>query len=155
MKKRRKEIILWILLLMLSCSNNIEENNDVDMTNIEFSDYNLDTTICQWKNRDKGKVLIINSESELKKYLECSGVVSSINFSKHTLLLASGSTTSGIQEIRKNLIQKSDNIFELEITINLAITGVIENWNLSILSFPKIKQGSTVILNVKYINQGR
>ena len=76
-----------------------------------ITDYTLNSR-CQWinLNYDNKEVMLINSHSELGKYISCSqDIFSDIDFSKQTLLLASGTTKIyGFGSIFKRLVKIED-----------------------------------------------
>ena len=99
--------------------------------NISFTEYSLLETSCQWQNLPYDeKVIIINSSEELEKYISCAGGdYPAIDFSKHSLLLASGKTDYGICEIAaKSLQQLSPDRYELPIDITLNDAADIKEW---------------------------
>jgi hypothetical protein len=97
-----------------------------------------------------GKLSVINSNEELEDYLICPKDYPVIDFSKHTLLLASGITTSDAEISDIVFLKNSANQYTLKATIREGDLCVIDYWCIAILA-PKIEDEATVILNIKYI----
>jgi len=118
--------------------------------NISFTEYSLNETSCQWQNLPYDeKVIIINSSEELEKYISCAeGSYPVIDFSKHSLLLASGKTGYGICEITaKSLQQLSPDKYELHIEITLNDAADIKEWATALI-IKKLKGENDVELKV-------
>ena len=114
-----------------------------------FMDYTIDAISCQWTNLkyDSKEVVIINSKNDVEKYTTCDGAsFVDIDFSKYTLLVASGSTTSGIAGIRKQFTQEADN-YNLDIDIALNMATIVPNWVVAIL-VSKMPKDAVISLNV-------
>jgi len=97
---------------------------------IPFTEYSLAGASCQWTNLNyDNKLIVINSKEDLGSYINClEGNYPEIDFSKHTLLLAIGTTPNGIFEISNRLLQLSAIKYKLNIEILLGDTEGIENW---------------------------
>ena len=120
--------------------------------NISFTEYSLNETSCQWQNLPYDeKVMIINSSEELEKYISCTeGSYPAIDFTKHSLLLASGKLNKGILSITaKNLQQLSSNKYELSIEAE-GYSSILHKWNAAIL-VDKLSEESYVGLKVNCI----
>jgi hypothetical protein len=120
---------------------------------IPFTKYSL-TTSCQWVNLNYDeKVTIINSTEELTNYISCmEGSYHAIDFSKYTLLLASGETTNGISKIIVNDLQQlSCKEYELSIKVLLNDTTVIKKWIIA-LTMKKVSEESHVELKITTYN---
>jgi len=99
--------------------------------NIPFTEYSLNGIQCQWANLAyDGKVIIINSNEELEKYITCASKnYPEIDFSKHSLLLANGTKNSGIVKVNINNLQQIDsNNYKLNIKITSFESTVAETW---------------------------
>ncbi|MDH6356391.1 hypothetical protein [Parabacteroides sp. PF5-9] len=121
---------------------------------VSFAEYTLEGTSCQWVNLhsedDPGghyNLLVINSDEELQKYIIGTDYPP-VDFSKHTLLLASSRTNYGIAEIVNSLQELSVSKYKWAIEINLSDATMIENWVRAIL-VDKLSKESEVQL---YIN---
>jgi hypothetical protein len=139
-------IVMTALFIMSAgCTKKEKENEPIE---IPFTEYSLGETDCSWQNLNHdNKVIIINSKTELEKYVICTeGTFPEIDFSKHTLLFASGSTVYGIQYLsQKFLFTKNSYILEIEITLNDAT--VVELW-MSALIIDKLNDENNAALNV-------
>ena len=119
---------------------------------IAFTEYFPYETTCRWIDmydwERNDTLIIINSCEELEKYITCSsGSYPVIDFSKNTLLLASGITPLGITEISNRLLQLSANKYKLEIEIELSKADIFQRWK-SALIINKLREGSSVELIV-------
>jgi len=119
---------------------------------LSFENYSLEGSSCHWTNLPyNDKVIIINNSVELEKYISCNeGSYPAIDFSKHSLILASGKTDIGIYEIvANNLLQLSSNKFKL--TVGIVLYGIvnIESWNIALL-VEKLNKESVLELNVAF-----
>jgi hypothetical protein len=116
---------------------------------IPFTEYSLEGTSCQWVNLNYDEeVIIINSAEELENYISCTeGTYPDIDFSQHTLLLASGTACRGIDKIHKNLLQLSCNEYELNIELILNNTDVLKKWTVAFV-VRKLTEESHIEMNV-------
>ena len=127
-----KKIIYFIipaLMLLMTSFSGCKENENYPIE-IPFTKYLLTSTFCQWVNLHyEDKIIIINSEEELTNYISCSDEnYPEIDFSTHTLLLASGTTPNGIVEISNRLLQLSTNGYKLDVEILLNETEMLGYW---------------------------
>jgi len=121
--------------------------------NISFTEYSLQGTSCQWQNLPYDeKVIIINSNEELEKYISCTeGGYSIIDFSKHSLLLVSGKTNKEIiKMLATDLRQLSSNKYELRIEITIKNVSVIEPWNMALV-IEKVSEDKYIRLNTNLV----
>jgi len=123
---------------------------------IPFEKYSLDDTLCKWTNLIyDDSVIIIDSEEELINYLNCmNGSYPTNDFSKYTILLASGTTNVEISEIKVKTLRKlSSNIYELEVEIESFI-GSTENehWQIAVFIPKKINNESIFELHTTVID---
>jgi hypothetical protein len=133
---------------LVSCEKN-EGKNEEEPREIPFTEYSLSETDCRWVNTTSDKVIIINSNEELKKHIECEDDnYPAINFSKQTLLLASGATTHNVIGVNSHLKQYSKNSYELYVEVTLGTATVAQGWYISILT-EKINERSILKTNVK------
>jgi hypothetical protein len=97
------------------------------------------------------KVIIINSKEEMEKYILCVahvGALSNFNFSKKSLLLASGSVNNGIVKVVVNNLQQIDStIYQLNIERHTFESPNAEKW-VKAISVEKLKDESIVELNI-------
>ena len=102
---------------------------------IPFEDYSLADASCQWANlANDNTIVVINTNEELNQYITCIGSeYSAIDFSKHTLLLANGTTPNGIVEISNRLLQLSVNKYRLDIEILLNDADVMQPWTTALI----------------------
>ena len=104
-----------------------------------------------WTNLNHDNtVIIINSDSKLKEYFVGTGDnYPNINFSKQTLLIASGMTPYGLY--RKNIkgLQRIlGNRYNLNIELYMGDTANIDNWAVALIT-KKISDNADIKLNVK------
>ena len=114
---------------------------------IPFTDYSLAGTSCQWKPSENlnGEIIIINSNEELGSYITCSGgSCPAVDFSKHTLLLTRGISSSGISNSSaKKLTRLEQKHYELEVELELNNLTVETPWQVAIVT-DKIDGSSNV-----------
>jgi len=152
---------LTTLLLILagiaaSCKPEVEPDvNVVELRqhypiNIPFEEYSLEGTSCQWTNLPYDeKVIIINSNEELEKYITCTGKnYPEIDFTKNTLLLVSGKANNSIaKNITGNLIYFSADTCILYIEIDTFDFTGIEPWRIAYI-VKKLNKESYVELQI-------
>jgi hypothetical protein len=140
--------ILLILAGIVACGKEKEEKQP---TEIPLTEYALSGSNCQWTNLDyNDSVIVINNKTELEKYITCTEeTFPEIDFSKHTLLLASGGTTQSVYSINTNWYKYSAAEYELAITVVMAGYMVAQGWSVSIL-VPKIQDNAEVDIKVDY-----
>ena len=128
-----------------------EESEDTTQypTDISFWEYSLIETSCKWTNLNyDDKMFIINRNEELESYISCSdGNFPAIDFSKYTLLLASGTTPNGIVKTSNRLLQLSANKYELDVEILLNEAFVMQPWIMALI-VNKLNQEDNIELNV-------
>ena len=124
MKITNQKRAVATLCLMLICLFFIAgcKKNDYPI-DIPYSIYSLEGIQCQWQNIPcNHKVIIINSNEELEKYIDCNdSSYPAIDFEKNSLLLASGANIVGVS---KTILGKftclAPNYFKLDITVLLS-----------------------------------
>jgi hypothetical protein len=143
-------------LLEINTKNDVGPDNLTEWKavafDIPFTEYSLEGTSCQWENLNYDEtVIIINSAEELENYISCTeGSYPEIDFSQYTLLLVSGETPNGIEEITvKDLQQLSANEYELNIEILLNDATVLQKWTIALV-VEKLSGESAVELNIIY-----
>jgi hypothetical protein len=95
-----------------------------------------------------GNLLIINSKEDFEKYFYFSEISDcpEIDFSKHTLLLAYGTSTYGVHKIHSELLFTGDEyVLKIEIIQNDAT--VAEHWRIALVT-DKIAEVANVELDV-------
>ena len=106
---------------------------------IPFTEYSLAGSSCQWKNYqghyDGNVVVMINSDEELKNYIQCTGESDyfEVDFSKYTLLLAHGIERYVVHFDYTSLQQLSELNYVMK--INFITTGfaMITDWQVPIM----------------------
>ena len=139
-------VILSGLFLVAGCKKD-DEKKDSFPKDIPFTEYSLAET-CQWQNLAyDDKVIIINSEEQLSRYIAGTGSgYPEVDFAKQTLLLANGKSSGIVSEITvTDLQQLSANEYELDIELNLNIFAVVEEWAIALI-VEKVSEESKVNL---------
>ena len=145
-----KKIIVFATLLfcIFFCGCN-EKKEEIQKTDIDFEENSFAESSCQWAIHDNdmnGKVLIINSDEDLKNYITCGNSnYPAVDFSKYTILYAQDVTTSGVSNISKKFQQFTDNEYNLYIDVTLNMTAVAQGWSTSI-RVKKLSQNAIVKL---------
>jgi len=122
---------------------------------ISFEEYSLEGTQCQWTNLPyNDEVIVINSNNELKKYITYAEKnYPEIDFSKYSLLLASGKPNNGVLNIiTTDLQQHSSDKYSLSIGITLSDTTANTTW-FTALIVKKLNKGSKVGLSASFTEQ--
>jgi len=118
---------------------------------ILFTEYSLEETSCQWESFEYNKIIIINSDEELREYVVCTeDNYSQIDFSEHSLLLVRGMCTTGIEEIGFKFFKDTAHEYTIDVTIFRLMTMQPIPWLISIIT-PKIDNDAAITLNVQYI----
>jgi hypothetical protein len=119
---------------------------------ISFAEYSFAGTSCQWANlKYDNTLIVINSKSEWGDYINCTaGDFPDIDFSKHSLLLACGQTTSGITAISKK-ISKSATGYVLELGIEQNDATVAQRWQIALV-ISKLSPESNIDLKVNTVS---
>jgi hypothetical protein len=136
MKKIISQTTVLLLILtgvMIACGKKEKEEKPIE---IPITEYSLAETSCRWTNLDcNGKVIVINSPTELAKYVTCTdGSYPEIEFTKNTLLLACGCTTNGIQYMHKKFLKKGYFIYMLEIEVTLNDATIVQPWRVALVT---------------------
>jgi len=148
--------LILLLLVFAGIASSCNPEPETYPKELSFTGYSLPETSCQWINLPYDeKVLIINSKTELEKYISCTnGNYPAIDFTKNTLLIASGKTTQNIAEITtKKMHQLSSNSFKLEIEVVLNTITISEEWIVGIVTH-KINEDAPIELKTTYKNTG-
>ena len=150
---KSKTYIQTIILLFLVCVFSFcSKTGGVEQ--IPFTEYSLEGTSCQWNvhTYSNDGVLIINNSDELEKYITSTdGNYPYIDFSKHTLLSARGTTSAGVSEINTFLQKNSTKRFDLKVVVFQNALTFPEGWHIAILT-PKIGDNAIITLVPKIIH---
>jgi len=141
-------VLLMLAVGLASCN---ERENPVE---VPFTIFSIAETSCHWVNLTyDNNVVIINSNIELQNYIYCSDSdFPEIDFSKYTLLLASGMTFHGpVVKISKCLLQVTTNEYRLDITVLYGDLTAPDIWNTALV-IPKISDNCQIKLNVTMHN---
>jgi hypothetical protein len=135
-------IVAFLFILGAGCDNEEEnETGEISLTN------------CQWVNLNfDDSVIVINSKTELEKYVT-KETLPPIDFSKHTLLLASGVSPRKVELINTSLLNCSATKYELQVTVYDNSRIITENWYISII-VPKISDIAEVNLKTDFVQIG-
>jgi hypothetical protein len=137
---------LLFILTGIASSCNHEEEYPKDISYKEYSFLEP----CRWQNLPYDeKVVIVNSNQELEKYISCNGCnYPAIDFSKQTLLLVSGKTNGSIYELSSKSLQKlSPSKYKLSLEIILNNDFAIAPWGIA-FTVEKMNVGGYVELNL-------
>ena len=157
MKSNFFEYAAFVLLLVVmtaGCKNNEKDSNEFEIPFSEYSTENEDGIVTSgldisWNNlKYDNKVIIVNSSEEMKKYIpDDIGNHYDIDFSKFSLLLASGKTNSGIFKRADKFWQISKNEYRLDVEIELNDATIVQSWHLALLT-DKLYNDSKISLNL-------
>jgi hypothetical protein len=137
---------LVLLIALASCGK--KESTE----EIPFTEYSWAYTDCQWTDPGSdNSVIIINSKTELEKHLICTeNSYPEIDFSKHTLLSASGLGAFSVENA--SLFQNSKDEYKLEVAVMEAhitheLSNRVHTWHIAIVA-PKISDAAKINLKV-------
>jgi hypothetical protein len=119
---------------------------------IPFEDVSWDGTNCygHTETYDNDNVVFVNSLEEWKNYTTCANdIYPEIDFSIHTLILARGTSETGIWKLTRNIQQLSSCNYRLDIDFWRDGTGQIIMWGFSLV-IDKISEGNQIELIVTY-----
>jgi hypothetical protein len=148
------------LFFMTGCKKDPIDNSDPDTdtgikpVDIQYHEYTLSSTECWWINLDyDNKVILINSKEKMESYIHPSFLsvytkYLEIDFSKYSILLASGTSENQDAYIAKKFQKLSDNkyIIDAELFLNRRTPNC--NWNFA-LYIDKISDESTIELKTR------
>ena len=155
MKTKSLKLLAFLLIMtggFFSCKDDLSIETTVDNPKEPSLEvYSLYGTMCNWANRESdGKVVIINSNEELKQYVLCymNSNYHPFDFSKHSLLLAGSVASSGIYDIFGTSIQQlSSNEYELKAVIRLNDISTPLEWDIAV-RVDKLRNNTKVVLKV-------
>lgn len=146
-----KTLCVFLLGIFLAASCQPEERRYP--LDISFTEYSIEQIQCRWQNLPyNDKVIIINSTEDLEKYIECSDDnYAAIDFTNHSLLLASGRVTYYPNKIIEiGLQQILENEYTLYLKIRIGVGAAPSRWDMSLI-VPKLLQDDIITLNVQQI----
>jgi len=145
---------LFFTVVFSSCKKTESEPNYP--VKISYEEFSLEGTGYQWANLPyDNKVIVINSNDELEKYMSCEeDFFPEIDFSKSTLLLASGKPANRVLEVDVTGFQqsKSDQL-RLDIDVTLSDTAIHKSWVKAVIT-QKIPADNKVRVNITTYDDG-
>ena len=140
MKKINKKLcshVLTVICIAIFMASGCEKkeglpDGDVSFTELSLTDMNL---IIEHNRIYEDQAVVINSSQELAKYIDCTdGNCPEIDFSRHSLVLATGITLHVISGISGNLQRQSG-----EYLLDVALTTVrdanyMQRWRMALLT---------------------
>jgi hypothetical protein len=143
---------LYFLLLITCLTNGACGNTEHEEfpIKIPFTEYSLGETICWWKDCDStNNVIIISSDEELNKYVNCaSSSYPAVDFSKQSLLLARGKTINGFRCLDVDFSKETACEYALDVTVHTDRTIVAPPLIVGIV-VPKLDSEVLVTLNIQ------
>jgi hypothetical protein len=130
-----------------------KEQEIVYPIDVPYVEYSLEGTQCQWQNIPcNHKVIAINSNEELEKYISCAGgSYPEIDFDKRTLLLVSGFHQIGVLNTTLGKLEHlAPHNYKLDVTVNLDWLSPKKGWSYMV-SINKLHNESIVELNLTTI----
>jgi len=150
---RIKLAITFILAVtIISCQKADMTNSATGKGEVSFTNYTLEGTTCQWTNLDyDNKVTVINSNEDFFYYLECNGDYPHIDFTKYTLLLASGTCTYSIEDITvKKVLKEQEDCYKISIEIKINGTPANEQWQIAVLATGSCERNNCIGREISY-----
>lgn len=109
-----------------------------DTTEVSYTEYSLSGTSCEWNfTKEDSDIIVVNSREELEKYIVCDGecTAPSVDFEKHSLVIAHGGCTNGIHQIGvSKFVKFADEKYGLYIDIVMGWTDAPELWTYAIIT---------------------
>ena len=105
---------------------------------VSYTEYSLSGTSCEWNfTKEDSDIIVVNSREELEKYIVCDGecTAPSVDFEKHSLVIAHGGCTNGIHQIGvSKFVKFADEKYGLYIDIVMGWTDAPELWTKAIIT---------------------
>ena len=156
-QKQRGTVAILLCVVFFIASGCRSEDDDIALIIIPFSEFSgmgvgSGMEYGLWKNLNHDdRVIIVNSREEMKKYIARNiGDYPDIDFSKHSLLLASGTTMQGIGRSLFEFSKTSKNRYQLNGEIWLSDALAVTEWQKAFVT-NKLSERSRVNLNVRII----
>lgn len=142
-----------------SMKTNSNNKGEDSIEEISFIEYILTDSTCYWKNFQNNEghsseLIIINNYDELNNELECEEATdeSEIDFSKQTLLLTRGvSTSSDAEVLDVQLDRVAEGTYALYVKVRRGKALTPGPWAVAIIT-QKISDDAIVTLNVEQID---
>ena len=140
------------------CGDDEDRSNWIEIPFSEFSSEEIDGTGISGMNLNwqglgyNNSVIIVNSREEMEKYIVGNiGDYPEIDFSKHSLLLASGTACCCLDNVNvNNLWQISKNQFILDVEVRTFLSLVASYWHIALVT-SKLNSSSNIRLNVNHL----
>lgn len=145
--------LLSLFVITLGFTSCDDDDDDEDMyEKLNTTVYTLDAS-CTWnmETLPLDGVILIQNKEDMDEYLSEEGDKSALSypdFTKHTLMLVTGATNSGIAEIKHKLYQKNGANFKVVLDISIDGTSVAPRYSLAILA-PRVKGKVEKTVNIK------
>lgn len=133
--------------------------DEIESVNVPFTEYSLNETSCRWGNLDVGqstfpytsKLIIINSNEELEKYVNCAigNNYPAIDYSQNTLLLSYGVIGHWTQ-VDSIFLQQYSTEYVLNVNLLAGIASVITEWQSAIV-VGKLAKESIIGLKINMV----
>ena len=146
---KRLFTILFLGLCLVACNRHSEHWATItdmesiagkagDTTEVSYTEYSLSGTSCEWNfTKEDSDIIVVNSREELEKYIVCDGecTAPSVDFEKHSLVIAHGGCTNGIHQIGvSKFVKFADEKYGLYIDIVMGWTDAPELWTYAIIT---------------------
>ncbi len=145
----RKLTILYLvsitsLFIFSSCSDDDDET--MVATKLSITEFILNEG-CTWKGQQAGDSFdMIRSQSEMDTRIEKTegSVVNYPDFTRNSILLATGPTSYGVSKIETNLTKDADTQYTLSVDVYTNATTVAEGYRIAVLT-PVLSGNVTVV----------
>ena len=150
-------IVCMLFLTAVSCDASKEHYADDEISFTRFSlSGNCHWIVPGWEDAEWWKtpdrVFIINNREELRRHVRCvGGGLPNIDFSRYTLLLASGTTSTLGSVTTYSFEQLSANKYKLNVEVSLSGWTMLGRWTIGLIT-NKLARQSKIELNVTYIS---
>lgn len=139
---------------IVSCEKDKTPKNSVEYpVENSFEKYTLTEGSCHWKVFAHDKVIVVNNDEELQNYVECIDTTySQVDFSKYSLLLLRGHTTSSpVEVVQTKLTQTAENKYVVYVKVRAGMAGMPDSWTVAITT-KKLCENDVITLDVEQEN---
>lgn len=136
---------------IVSCEKDKTPENSIEYpVDTSFEKYTLTEGLCYWKVFEDSKVIVINNNEELQNYVECTDTTyPNVDFSKYSLLLLRGHTTSSpVEVVKTQLTQIAENKYVIYVKVKAGMATMPDGWNVAITT-KKLFENDVITVNVE------
>jgi len=124
-----------------------------DAVSVSYKKYSLEESACEWKEdrfaASNGTVVVINNNESLENYVGCiEGTYPAVDFSRQTLLVATGLEAYQNTPVIGTLVKNPDGAYAMEVNMNVSDAPAPNFWQVSVV-VDKIDDDSRISVAVQ------